>query len=174
VLGQAGQNRGFRTRGVLGSALRFTWFVAFVAAGAHASPALSVTETLTANWGRVALPANGTTDYTLDWSTGAVALTSSTSTDFQGFAFDDGWSGAWQISGGTAGSSVSYGISSGGFSGSGVSVVAMHIGGTSDSGSGTLSMAGALTLQLGGVIRVAASAGTGSHSLTVTVSVDVI
>jgi hypothetical protein len=133
--------------------------------------AIAVTETATTDWGKVARPSNGTTDYTLDWDTGAVTLSGSTSTGYTGYTYDTGHKGAWAVTG-DPDATYSFSAAIGTFSGTGVTVQAAHINGTSDTGSGTLSGTGTATLNTGGIIRVSAAAGTGSHSATVTISVD--
>jgi hypothetical protein len=133
--------------------------------------AITLSETTPMSWGSVARPANGTTDYTLNYSTGAVSVTATTSTNFPGFAVDNGANGVWAVAG-EASTGISYGISIGAFSGTGVTVLAAHINGTSDTGTGTLDASGDYTLELGGVLRVTAAASLGAHTATVTITVD--
>ena len=138
-------------------------------ASVNIAAALSLTENTAMNWGSVARPTNGTTDYTLNYATGAVTLTSTTSTVFPGFAWNNGAAGAWTLSGEVS-TAVTFSISIGAFTGTGVSVIASHINGTSNSGTGTLSGGGTLALATGGIIRVTATAGLGSHTSVVTVT----
>ena len=129
-------------------------------------PALTVTLVASPDWGKVTRPSSGTARYTLNYSTGATTLTSGT-----GHAFSNGANGSYTV-GGTASSPVSFSVSIGAFSGSGITVVASHINGTSGSGTGSLDGGGALTLLVGGVLDVASTATVAVQTATVTVSVD--
>jgi hypothetical protein len=133
--------------------------------------ALTLVEDTPMAWGTVARPGNGTTDYTLNYATGAVTLSATTSTAFPGFAWDNGAAGAWTLSG-EASTAVTFNISIAAFDGTGVTVIAGHINGASNSGSDTLSVGGTLALATGGIIRVAANASLGLHTSVVTVSAD--
>jgi hypothetical protein len=141
-------------------------------AGVTVLKALTLTELSSGmSWGSVARPGNGTAEYTLGYNTGAVTLTNTTSTAFPGFAWDDGNAGEWAVTGEPS-TGISFSVAIGAFDGTGVSVVAAHINGTSSSGTGTLDGNGDYTLQVGGIIAIASNASLGAHSATVTVSVD--
>lgn len=133
--------------------------------------ALTLSETTAMSWGSVARPGNGTADYTLNYSTGAVTLSASTSTGFPGFSWDNGAGGVWAVTGEPS-TGISFSVAIGAFDGTGVSVQAAHINGTSNSGTGTLSGGGAFTLNVGGIIRVTSAATLGVRTATVTVTVD--
>lgn len=133
--------------------------------------ALTLAETTPMSWGTVAAPGDGTADYTLNYATGAVTLTASTSTTFPGYSWDNGAAGLWALAG-DANANVSFSVSIGAFDGTGVTVLASHINGTSASGTGTLDGSGDLDLNLGGIIRVAANATLGLHTSVVTVTAD--
>ena len=140
-------------------------------ATATVKAALTLSETTPMNWGSIARPGNGTTDYTLNYSTGAVTRTATTSTAFPGFTWNNGAAGVWAVTG-EASTGISFSVSIGAFSGAGITVQAAHINATSSSGTGTLSGAGAFTLNVGGVIRVSNTATLGAQTATVTVTVD--
>jgi hypothetical protein len=133
--------------------------------------ALTLSETTPMSWGSIARPGNGTADYTLNYSTGAVTLTANTSTAYPGFAVDNGAAGVWAITGEPS-TGITYSISMGSFDGTGVSVQACHINSTANTGLGTLDGSGNYTLNLGGVVRVGASASLGLQTATVTVTID--
>lgn len=135
--------------------------------------ALTLTETTPMGWGSVARPGNGTADYTLNYATGAVTLTANTSTAFPGFSWDNGAAGVWAVTGEPS-TAFSFSVSIGAFNGTGVSVQAAHINGLSSSGSDTLDVSGNATLNVGGIIRVAANASLGLQTATVTVTVDYV
>ncbi len=127
---------------------------------------LTVTLVTNTSWGTVTLPPTGTVTYTLNPTTSAVTVSSGT-----GHSFGDGVAGSYLVSGGPL-LPVSYSVSIGAFSGSGVSVLNAYINGTSSSGSSTLSLLGSLTLNIGGVIEVASTASLGVQTATVTVTTD--
>jgi hypothetical protein len=129
-------------------------------------PLTSLTLVTNPTWGTVTLPATGTTNYSMSTSTGIVTETSGT-----GFSFGDSLAGAYLVTG-AASEPVTYSVSIGAFSGTGVTVVAPYINGTSSTGTGTLSALGTLTLSVGGVLGVASTATTGTQTATVTVTVD--
>jgi hypothetical protein len=135
-------------------------------ASVNVQPALSLTLVTDPDWGRVTRPPVGTARYTLDYATSAV-----TNTSGDGYAFDDGAAGEFTLSGAPNGP-VSFSVSIGAFSGAGVSVVASHINGTSNSGTDTLDGSGNLTLKIGGVLDIAANATLAVQTATVTVTVD--
>jgi len=136
--------------------------------------ALTLTETTPMGWGSVARPGNGTADYTLNYSTGAVTLSGTTSTAFPGFAWDNGVAGVWAVTGEPS-TAISFSVSIGAFDGTvPVTVQAAHINGTSSSGTGTLDGSGNFTLNVGGIIRVSATATLGLQTATVTVTVDYV
>ena len=129
-------------------------------------PALSLTLVASPSWGKVTVPPSGTARYTLNYSTGAVTLTSG-----NGYAFDNGQFGQYTVSGAAA-AAISYSASIGAFDGLGITVVATHINGTSGSGTGSLDGSGGMTLKVGGIIDVASTADVQLQSATVTVTVD--
>jgi hypothetical protein len=135
--------------------------------------ALTLTESTPMSWGSVARPGNGTADYTLNYSTGAVTLSANTSTAFPGFSWDNGAAGVWAVTGEPS-TAISFSVSIGAFDGTGVSVQAAHINATSASGTDTLDGSGNFTLNVGGIIRVASNASLGAHTSTVTVTVDYV
>lgn len=128
--------------------------------------ALSLTLDADLDWGRVTRPPTGTARYTLDYATGSV-----TNVAGDGYAFDDGTAGQFTLAGAPT-APVSFSISIGAFSGSGVSVVASHINGTSNAGTDSLDGAGLLTLKLGGILDIDAAATLAAQTATVTVTVD--
>src|SRR3954452_8969429 len=78
------------------------------------------------SWGKVAAPSTGTAYYLLDYNSGAVSrLTSS------GYAFNDGQNGEYTFSG-QFNQAISYSVSFGAFTGTGVSVVSSVINGNVD------------------------------------------
>lgn len=129
-------------------------------------PSLSITKDSDTNWGTVTLPTSGSTEYTLSTTTGLVTVTSGT-----GFSFGDSYYGQYTLNGGAL-APVSFSVSIGAFSGSGVTVVSSYVNGTSDSGTGNLSALGAMTLKIGGVLSVASTADTGAQTATITVNAD--
>lgn len=135
-------------------------------ASVNVQPALSLTLVTNPDWGRVTRPPTGTARYTLDYATSAV-----TNTSGDGYAFDDGAAGEYTLSGAPSGP-VSFSVSIGAFTGSGISVVASHINGTSNSGTDVLDGSGLLTLKIGGVLDIDAAATLTAQTATVTVTVD--
>jgi hypothetical protein len=133
--------------------------------------AITLSETTPMSWGSIARPANGTADYTLNYSTGAVSLTATTSTNFPGFAVDNGTNGVWAVAG-EASTGITFSVAIGAFDGTGLTVLAAHINGTSDNGTDTLDASGDFTLNLGGILRVTSAASLGLQTATVTVTVD--
>jgi hypothetical protein len=133
--------------------------------------ALTLSETTPMSWGSIARPGNGTADYTLNYTSGAVTLTANTSTAYPGFAVDNGAAGVWAVTGEPS-TGITYSVSIGAFDGTGVTVQAAHINGTANSGTGTLDGSGNYTLNLGGVVRVGAAASLGLQTATVTVTID--
>ncbi|HWD38371.1 MAG TPA: hypothetical protein VG944_05950 [Fimbriimonas sp.] len=129
-------------------------------------PTLSITMLANTNWGTVTLPTSGTTNYTLSTSNGQVTITSGS-----GFSFGDSNAGSYLITGGAL-EPVSYSVSIGSFSGTGVSVVDAYVDGTSSSASGTLSALGTLTVSTGGVLSVGSDASTVLQTATVTLTVN--
>lgn len=132
----------------------------------NVQPGLSITRLTDPSWGTVVRPSSGTTRYQLGYNTGAVTVVSGT-----GHSFNDGLFGSYLVNGALS-APISYSVSIGSFSGSGVSAVIGHINGTSSSGTGTLSALGTYTLQIGGQVDVTSAATSGSHTATVTVTVD--
>jgi|GEM_PF-2552237 len=129
--------------------------------------ALSLSKVTDPDWGRVTRPPSGTAEYTLNYTTSAV-----TNSAGDGYAFDDGAAGEFTLTG-AASAPVTFAISIGAFSGATpVTVVAAHINGSSNSGTGTLSGGGTLALKLGGILSVPFDASLGAQTATVTVTVD--
>lgn len=127
---------------------------------------LTVTLVTNTSWGTVTLPGSGTTTYNLDPSTSAVTVTSG-----NGHAFGDGLAGSYLVTGGPL-LPVSYSVSIGSFSGTGVTAVDAYINGTSSSGSGSLSVLGTMVLNIGGVVEVASTASLGIQTATITVTTE--
>ena len=135
-------------------------------ASVNIQPALSLTLVTDPDWGRVTRPPSGTARYTLDYGTSAV-----TNTSGDGYAFDDGAAGEFTLSGAPNGP-VSFSVSIGAFTGSGITVVASHINGTANSGTDVLDGSGNLTLKIGGILDIDAAATLTVQTATVTVTVD--
>jgi hypothetical protein len=135
-------------------------------ASVDVQPALSISLVTSPSWGRVVKPAAGTARYKLDYSSGAVTLVSG-----NGYAFDDGQIGEYTVSG-SPGAPVAFSVGFGAFSGSGISVVAEHINGTSNSGTDVIGIGGTLDLKVGGVLDIANTASVEVQTSTVTVTVD--
>lgn len=135
-------------------------------ASVNVQPALSVTLITSPSWGQVTRPPTGSADYKLDYSTGAVTLLSG-----DGYAFDDGQVGEYTLSGAPS-APVSFSVSIGSFSGTGVTVVASHINGTTNAGTDNLDGSGDLDLKIGGVLSIAANASIETQTATVTLTVD--
>ena len=135
-------------------------------ASVNVQPAISLTWVQSPSWGKVVCPPTGTATYTLDYAAGGVTLTSG-----DGYAFNDGNNGQYTVTGANN-APVSFSISIGTFSGSGVACTAAYINGTSSSGTGSLSGSGSLTLLVGGIVSVASTATVATQTATVTVTVD--
>jgi len=129
-------------------------------------PSLTITRNSDTNWGRVMVPASGTATYLLDYRTGATSLTAG-----NGFCFSDGNAGDYSITG-LAGATVSYSVSVGSFSGSGLSIASMEINGHTNSGTDTLDGSGNLTLKLGGTLDVDSTATVAQQTAQITLSVN--
>jgi len=135
-------------------------------ASVDVQPALSVTLLASPSWGKVTRPPTGSADYKLDYSTGAVTLVSG-----DGYAFDNGQFGEYTLSGAPT-APVSFSVAIGAFSGTGVTVVASHINGTSASGTDNLDGSGDLDLKIGGVLSISSTATIAVQTATVTLTVD--
>jgi hypothetical protein len=135
-------------------------------ASVDVQPALSIALVTSPSWGKVVKPAAGTARYKLDYATGAVTVVSG-----DGYAFDDGQLGEYTVSG-SPGAPVAFSVGFGAFSGSGVSVVAEHINGNSNSGTDVIGVGGTLDLKVGGVLDIANNASVEIQTSTVTVTVD--
>ena len=129
-------------------------------------PTVSITRNADTNWGRVVVPASGNATYLLDCNTGATSLVSGS-----GFSFSDGNAGDYSVTG-VASASVSYSVSVGSFTGTGVSITSMTINGATNSGTGALDGSGNLTIKLGGTLVVASTAAATARTATITLTVD--
>lgn len=129
-------------------------------------PALSISLVTSPQWGRVVKPAAGTARYLLDYATGVVSLVSG-----DGYAFNDGQLGEYTVTGAPS-APLSYSVAIGAFDASGITVVASHINGASNSGTGTLDVGGSYDLKVGGVLDIASTATVQVQSATVTVTID--
>ncbi len=125
----------------------------------------SITVVTSPSWGTVARPTSGTCGYLLSPTTVLVSVVSGS-----GFSFLDGGAGSCLLTG-LAFRTISYSVSVGPFSGTGISVTAAYIGGNSSSGSTSFGLLGTLTLGVGGILSVSSSASAGIQSATVTVTV---
>src|SRR5687768_9246263 len=94
------------------------------------------------NWGSITRPSTGTARYTLNYSTGAVTLSSGS-----GYAFDNGAAGLFRVAG--LPGPISFSVSIGPFSGVGLTVISAHINGASSVGTGILTGAGPFSLKIG-------------------------
>lgn len=135
-------------------------------ASVDVQPALSLSLIASPSWGQVVRPTSGTARYKLDYSSGAVTVVSGL-----GYAFDNGHFGEYTLSG-SPGAPVTFTVAIGAFSGSGVTVVAAHINGTTNTATGTLDVGGNLDLRVGGVLDIASNATVAVQTATVTVTVD--
>lgn len=135
-------------------------------ASVDVQPAMSLSLVASPDWGKVTRPPSGTARFTLNYATGAVTLVSGSA-----YAFDNGQAGQYTVSGAPS-APVAFSASIGAFSGSGITVVASHINGTSSSGTSNLDLTGSLTLNVGGIIDIASTATVAVQTATVTVSVD--
>jgi hypothetical protein len=135
-------------------------------ASVNVQPAITLTLVASPSWGRVVCPPSGTATYALDYAAGGVTVTSG-----DGYAFNDGQNGQYSVTG-AASAPISFSVSIGSFSGTGITVVGATINGASSSGTGTLDGSGDLTLKVGGIITVAAAATVETQTATVTVTID--
>jgi hypothetical protein len=135
-------------------------------ASVDVQPALSLSLIASPSWGQVVRPTSGTATYKLDYSTGVVSVVSGL-----GYAFNNGHLGEYTLSGAPT-APVAFSVSIGSFSGTGVTVVAAHINGTSSSGTDVLDGSGNLDLKVGGVLDIVSTASVEVQTATVTVTVD--
>lgn len=135
-------------------------------ASVDVQPAMSIALVTSPSWGRVVKPAVGTARYKLNYSTGEVTLLNG-----NGFAFDDGQLGEYTVSGSPS-APLTFSVSFGAFSGTGVTVVESHINGVTDSGAGTIGIGGTFDLKVGGILDIVAGASVEIQQAVVTVTVD--
>ncbi|HVT11327.1 MAG TPA: hypothetical protein VHE55_03595 [Fimbriimonadaceae bacterium] len=135
-------------------------------ASVDVQPALSISLVTSPNWGKVVKPAAGTARYKLDYATGTVSLVSG-----DGYAFNDGQLGEYTVTGAPS-APISFSVAIGSFDASGVSVVASHINGTTDTGTGTLDIGGSYDLKVGGILDIVSTATVQVQTATVTVTID--
>jgi hypothetical protein len=164
-----------KTVGILGAIVVFAAITASASAqvidttgvaSVNVQPALSLTLVASPDWGKCVAPAAGTARYTLSYATGAVTLTSG-----DGYTFNNGHLGEYTV-GGAVGAPLAFSVSIGAFSGSGITVVASHINGTSGSGTGTVDNTGHYDLKVGGIVDIASTATVATQTATVTVTID--
>jgi hypothetical protein len=132
----------------------------------NVQPMITLTLVASPSWGKVVCPPTGTARYSLDYASGTVAVVSG-----DGYAFNDGQNGQYSVTGAPS-APISFSVSIGSFSGSGITVVSSTINGSSASGTDTIAGDGTYTLKVGGVIDVASTATVATQSATVTVTID--
>lgn len=144
------------------------WILALMlgCTAAAAPSAGTVALVTSASWGTLILPAGGNTTVKLDPLTGLVSVTSG-----GGVSTGVGVAATYLVTGNLF-QNISYSGSIGSFSGTGVSATATYVNGTSSSGSANLGAVGTMLLRVGGLLEVSPSASEGTHSATITVTVN--
>lgn len=112
--------------------------------------ALGVEETTALSFGTISPPSTGTQQFTLDYTDGTV-----TAGVGDGKVITGGTAGVFKITGAPE-QAVNLAVTIGEFDGAGITVVAAHINGTSDTvAEAELDETGELTANIGGVIQIA-------------------